>query len=114
MTTPEGLIKRQIRDYLNALGIYHRVIQLGGIGGRSNSGKGISDIIGVLKDGRFLAIEIKTQQGRLSEEQREFLDSVSRSGGLAFVARSLDDVASALKNGVKIQPGQSSCVSVGV
>jgi hypothetical protein len=48
--------------------------------------KGSSDIIGVLPSGRFLACECKAAGGgRLSPEQREFLDRVQRDGGLALV-----------------------------
>lgn len=54
--------------------------------------KGMSDIIGVMKGGRFLAIEVKRRGGRVSPEQREFIRQVNAEGGLAFVAYSLDDV----------------------
>ena len=40
----------------------------------------------------FSAIECKTQMGRLSNEQINFLDRVSGAGGIAFVARSAADV----------------------
>ena len=57
---------------------------------------GASDIIGILSDGRFLAIEVKTRTGRLSEKQQEFLDRINGAGGLGFVARSVQDVISKL------------------
>lgn len=53
---------------------------------------GTPDIIGVCEGGRFLAIEVKTAEGRVSKEQAAFLRQVTDAGGLAFVARSLDDV----------------------
>lgn len=53
--------------------------------------KGSSDIIGVAKDGRFLAVEVKTETGRVSPEQVQFLDAVKRAGGRAGVARSVSD-----------------------
>ncbi len=37
---------------------------------------------------QFLALEVKTTTGRLSEQQRNFLDAVRKSGGLAAVVRS--------------------------
>ncbi len=40
----------------------------------------------------FAAIECKTAMGRLSEEQIIFLERVSEAGGIAFVARTADDV----------------------
>jgi len=53
---------------------------------------GCSDIIGQLRDGRFLAIEVKRPGGELSEAQVEFLGKVDRHRGVAFVAHSLEDV----------------------
>lgn len=95
--TPESLIKSQIMDWLRVQpGCYARTIQLGGIGKRTNNSKGISDIIGVWRS-RFLAIEVKTKEGRVSPEQQEFLDCVNRCGGIAFVAKSLNEVIEKLE-----------------
>lgn len=47
---------------------------------------GVSDILGILPDGRFLAVECKREKGGvLSEKQKEFLKSVSENKGLAIV-----------------------------
>jgi hypothetical protein len=54
--------------------------------------KGVPDILGVLPDGRLLAIEIKTGTGKLSPEQREFIRKAEIRGAIAFMARSLEDV----------------------
>lgn len=54
--------------------------------------KGSSDIIGCLPDGRFLAIECKGSEGKLTLEQTRFIIQVVDLGGVAFVARSIDDV----------------------
>lgn len=53
---------------------------------------GCPDILGQLYDGRLLAIEVKRPSGRLSPEQRAFLERAQRGGACAFVARSVDDV----------------------
>ena len=53
---------------------------------------GMSDILGVLPDGRMLAIEVKTAKGRVSPLQNAFIMIINRCGGLAFVARSIEDV----------------------
>lgn len=53
--------------------------------------KGVADIIGVY-EGRLLAIEVKSEKGVVSKEQREFLDKVNAKGGIGFVARSIKDV----------------------
>lgn len=59
---------------------------------------GASDIIGALPDGRFLAVECKTARGRLSPEQIAFLGQVKRAGGVAIVARSVDDLIIGLES----------------
>lgn len=51
---------------------------------------GMPDIIGIYR-GRFLAIEVKRPGNKATMEQQMFLDGISRMGGLAFVAFSLDD-----------------------
>jgi penicillin-binding protein-related factor A (putative recombinase) len=57
--------------------------------------KGVSDILGVY-GGRFLAIEVKAKKGVVSKEQVTFLKAIRDRGGIAFVARSVEDVASEL------------------
>ena len=53
---------------------------------------GVADILGVKNDGQFVAIEVKTKKGRLSENQKAYLQKVADNGGLSFVARSIEDV----------------------
>lgn len=60
---------------------------------------GCSDIIGQTVDGRFLAVEVKRPGGKPTAEQIAFLGRVSRAGGVAFVAWSVDDVARGLSTG---------------
>lgn len=57
-----------------------------------HSVRGLPDIHGVLPGGRFFAIEVKTQTGRVSPEQKQQLAEIAEAGGLAFVARSLKDL----------------------
>ena len=64
---------------------------------------GVSDILGILPDGRFLAIEVKKNaQARVRPSQREFLDEIVRSGGVGFVAHDLDIVERELSNYLKL------------
>jgi hypothetical protein len=58
---------------------------------RANTAKGMSDIMGVLKDGRTLAIEVKSRTGRMRPGQEEFLQTIRSAGGVAGVCRSVDD-----------------------
>lgn len=57
---------------------------------------GCSDVLGQLRDGRLMAVEIKSPAGRLRPEQQQFLDLVNGAGGVAFVARNCADVRRAL------------------
>ena len=55
---------------------------------------GTADIIGVHKDGRFIAIEVKTpkRKGNVTVLQQSFLDEVKKRGGIARVAWSEEQV----------------------
>ncbi|WP_374606891.1 VRR-NUC domain-containing protein [Diaphorobacter nitroreducens] len=57
---------------------------------------GCPDVLGQLKDGRLLGVEVKAQAGRLRPEQALFLERIRCAGGVAFVARDLRDVLRAL------------------
>jgi hypothetical protein len=58
---------------------------------RANTARGMSDIMGALKDGRTLAIEVKSRTGRMRPGQEEFLASIRAAGGVAGVCRSVED-----------------------
>ena len=60
--------------------------------------KGCPDVLGQLKDGRLLGVEVKAQAGRLRPEQALFLERIRCAGGMAFVARDLRDVLRELNN----------------
>ncbi len=103
----EAEIQKQILMYLSVRGVFHW---------RQNSGAlvlpatnkrgrgfyrfcsmpGVSDILGVLPDGRFLAIEVKRPGQKPTTSQAAFIDAVNRLGGLAFVAHSVGDVEKGL------------------
>ncbi len=51
---------------------------------------GVSDLIG-WTHGRFVALEVKGPRGRITDEQAAFIELVRRSGGLAGVARSVEE-----------------------
>lgn len=58
---------------------------------------GSADIIGILHDGRFLAIEVKTATGRQSEEQKNFEKMIKNFNGIYILARSVGDVEKRLQ-----------------
>ena len=53
--------------------------------------KGVSDIVGIYQ-GKPLYIEVKKPGGYPTKEQKEFMKQVNEQGGIAFIARSIDDV----------------------
>lgn len=57
---------------------------------------GVSDIL-AFKKGVFAAIEVKTPKNYPTQNQKEFLAKVEQNGGIAFVARSVEDVENQLK-----------------
>jgi hypothetical protein len=59
--------------------------------------KGSPDIHGYLKDGRALFVEVKKPSGRVSPDQRAFLDKAQKNGAVAVVARNVDDIYQALE-----------------
>lgn len=97
MSTPEGEIKKQIIEWLKLKRIFHWTNQAGKIPGRKLLKVGIADILGIY-NGRMLAIEVKAGTGKLTDEQAEFIYSVRTNGGIAFVARSIEDVEKGLSN----------------
>lgn len=103
-TALEKDVKASILSYLHARGIIawnnHRgagVMKHGGFV-RWGGMKGSSDILGVMPGGRFIAIETKRRKGTYgtTEEQDEFLEKIVDQGGIAFVARSVNDVVDQL------------------
>ncbi len=53
---------------------------------------GSADIIGIHKaTGRFIAIEVKTETGRATKEQLNFIEQVRAAKGIAGIARSVQD-----------------------
>jgi hypothetical protein len=59
---------------------------------------GSSDLIGLLApSGRFLALEVKTETGRVSADQTLFINLVRSKGGFAAVVRSVDDALQAIE-----------------
>jgi hypothetical protein len=52
---------------------------------------GSSDIIGIAPCGRFFAVEVKTRTRKPTKEQLRFIEAVNNAGGIAGIARSVED-----------------------
>ena len=100
---PESEILRACLDCLKLRGVYAWRNNTTGVYDPTrkcfrtfNSLRGVGDILGILDDGRFMSIECKRAGKKPTPDQVAFMAEVNRRGGLAFVARSVDDVLAAL------------------
>lgn len=103
--TPEKAIENEILSFLKSVGCYCWKNQSVGIFDptkkvfrRSNNVhhiRGVSDVLGIIS-GRLLAIEVKSEKGRLTDEQRVFLRRINEEGGIGIVGRSARGVAQEL------------------
>jgi len=59
---------------------------------------GQADITGLIAGGRRLEIECKTDSGRQSEDQKNYETMIDKFGGLYVLARSVEDVRTALNS----------------
>lgn len=95
----EATILREVQIAISTEG--HRVFR-NNIGvARDNTGSyirygvcnpGGSDLIGWTRCGKFLAVECKSEKGRLSKPQVRFLDCVKVAGGVAAWGSSIESI----------------------
>lgn len=69
------------------------------VGRKEMKGRGLPDIVGMLRDGRILAIEVKRPGEQPTEEQAEFLALVLEAGGVSVVAHNWQQVKAILIEG---------------
>ena len=62
---------------------------------------GSSDLIGLTKDGRFLAVEVKGPKGKPTKEQTAFVEQINSMGGIGFVANSVESFKCKIANSTK-------------
>ena len=74
---PETIFKERVYSDIRKLGFFEKTQQ--------KSKSGIPDFIGCI-NGRFVAIELKIEEGRLDEIQYIKLKEISSAGGFAVVA----------------------------
>ena len=83
----ESVIHRRIKDWLKGEGwlVWKNH-------GSAFSEVGLPDLMAV-RDGVFLAVEVKTERGVVSAMQRRWLAEIEKAGGIAIVARCVEDVS---------------------
>lgn len=52
--------------------------------------KGVSDIMGFTYHGQVVAVEVKTVNDVLSDDQIQFLNEVKKAGGVALIAKDVN------------------------
>ncbi|ULG73188.1 VRR-NUC domain-containing protein [Macrococcus brunensis] len=93
MSHTEKKIERQIIAYLESLDAWVFKVH----GGSQFQRAGVPDIIACV-NGRFVAVEVKRPKGGIvSPLQHENIDWINRTGGVALVATSIDEVEFDLK-----------------
>ena len=65
--------------------------------------RGVPDILACSPLGEFIAIEVKTPEGKVSDLQHFQIEKINYIGGTAFVARSVEDVKHELGYDLAIQ-----------
>jgi hypothetical protein len=51
---------------------------------------GVSDILAI-QNGRFIAVEVKSEKGKPTADQIKFIEKINSNGGIAIIARSWED-----------------------
>lgn len=97
--TPEAKVTAKVNKYLDSLGCINLRTGAGSAeidGRRISIGlAGTSDRTACLPNGMFCAVECKATTG-LSPRQRRYLDRVHALGGVAIVARSVEELRAGL------------------
>lgn len=102
METPEKSIQRAILDYLRVKGYLCKRNNAGMMfstyKGKTRAIKigesGWPDIEGLTKEGKYFGIEVKARKGVLSDNQKRVGEQILGTGGIWFVARTVDEVIS--------------------
>jgi pantoate kinase len=78
-TTPEGKVKKKVKDYLNKHNIYYTMPFTVGYGA-----SGVPDIL-VCHLGKFIAIECKANGNKPTALQAQHMKRINEGGGIAVV-----------------------------
>jgi hypothetical protein len=99
----EAPVLKGVLEYLTARGIYAWRSNNVGVYNRKRDAyvfhglRGVSDVLGILPDGRLLAIECKSPGKRPSEAQDAFLEAIAARGGVATWVTSVDELEADLR-----------------
>lgn len=97
----ESVVLKQCLEYLKLKGICAWRQNSGSFAGEHKGKKrfvkfsgadGITDLVGVLPNGKFIGIEIKRPGGKPKPHQEEFMRMIIRNNGVAFWVDSVDQL----------------------
>jgi hypothetical protein len=77
--TPEGRVKKKVKEVLDGLGAYYTMPVTGGYGG-----SGVPDFI-ICIAGLFYGIECKANGGKATALQLKHHDDIRKAGGIALI-----------------------------
>jgi len=91
-STPEGRVKKKIKDYLKEIGAWYYMPVSNGMGR-----VGCPDIL-VCYQGRFMAFEVKApgKRGNTTANQDREIADIIRANGLALVVDDVEQVKEAI------------------
>lgn len=101
----ESSIQNKIIQYLKLKKIFHyrqnqAAVKTEKTFFRATSINGLPDIICIVQ-GLYIGLEVKTEDGRLNENQIETHRKIIGAGGLVYVVRSLKDVQAIFEKSTK-------------
>lgn len=89
----EKNVENKIKKYLDSIGAYYLKVH-----GSMYQPAGTPDILACV-NGRFIGIEVKREKGGVvSELQKSKIRQIKNAGGIAFVARSVEEVSAMLRH----------------
>lgn len=100
MIKNEADLQRKVLEFLREKKIIHWRQSLGGVIQHVNNHKmilksnpmaGFPDLAGLTVTGRFWAMELKTEKGKLSLQQKFWIEKLKVGGALVDVVRSLEE-----------------------
>jgi len=91
--TPEAKVKKQVKRILDIVGCYYFFPQTGGYGS-----SGVPDIV-VCHKGKFIGIECKAGNNKLTELQKHNINLINNNKGLAIVVNesNIDELITLMK-----------------
>jgi hypothetical protein len=120
MWQPEKGIENAVLEYLAARGAFVWKAGHSALPGRRTMNRyhrrGVPDILGAYRR-RPIAVEVKTDSGRLSEAQTDFLREYAAAGALVAVVRSVGDAEDAVRawdRELGVLPGPDGIVKDGM